>query len=279
MNKITGVDFDKLINEFVDKFRDENTIINRIIRDEVFEILEQHCIVIYYPLDDEDIDGFHIKKSVNGKLEHFVYINTANTTERQIFAAAHELGHIWKVYQKAKKKYDMIDDYISSITDETPEEYITNKFATQLLIPLDLFKSEMESELKKLNYNGSSISKIDLLRLTISLMNTFFVDYSATIKRFLEIGRISTETFNKVMSYTTEADFIETFNILLKERDYKRLSKQTNTRNISNLTEIIRKAEGKDCVMINTIEKLKNDFAINSESLLDQKGELDFKDV
>ena len=144
MNGLDELNFDNLINEIVNDFRLENNVINIIVRDEVFGILERYCTVIYYPLDNEDINGFHIKRNVNGRSKHFVYINTANTTERQIFAAAHELGHIWNVYEKVKSEYENIDEYIASVTDEIPEEYVSNKFATQLLIPLELFKEEMD---------------------------------------------------------------------------------------------------------------------------------------
>lgn len=279
MNGFDELKFNNLISEIVTDFRLKNNVINRIVRDEVFGILERHCTVIYYPLDNEDINGFHIKRNVNGSPKHFVYINTANTTERQIFAAAHELGHIWNVYEKAKKEYIDIDEYITSVTSETPEEYISNKFATQLLIPLDLFKKEMERELESLNYNGKSITKINLLRLTIRLMNTFFVGYKATTKRFLEIGSITQETYNQIKSYEDEEDFNETFDSLLKEGDYKRLNNRTKTKNISNLTEIIYDAEKKDCVMIKTIENLKNEFEINTDSFSKQTGEVNFKDV
>ncbi len=44
--------------------------------------LEMNCRVIYYPIADDEICGF-------------VYINSYLPLEKQVFAAAHELYHIW----------------------------------------------------------------------------------------------------------------------------------------------------------------------------------------
>jgi len=57
-----------------------------------FSILEKTAIVVFYPLDDEN-DGFHIQRTLKGKSADFVYINTSKAIEKQIFTAAHELGH------------------------------------------------------------------------------------------------------------------------------------------------------------------------------------------
>ena len=40
----------QIIEEVVDECRHENGIVNLIIRDDVFKILERNCIVVYYPL-------------------------------------------------------------------------------------------------------------------------------------------------------------------------------------------------------------------------------------
>lgn len=260
----------------IEKFCLENKIVNKVIRDEVFEILEKYCSAIYYPLEDEDINGFHITRTSNGNIYHFVYINSANTIERQIFTAAHELGHICDVYSKVQALYPEIDNYVQRISSETPEEYVSNKFAAELLMPEEIFKSELKKELEALDYNGSSISKINLLRLVVSLMNTFFVDFKSTTKRFLEIGRISEETYNIIKSFEDEDDFEEKFKDLLKEGDFRRLNTRPNTKNMTNLTEYICEAEQKGCNIKNTIENLKNAFEIRTDNFSEPNAEVDF---
>ena len=44
------------IQKFIKIKRDEENILNIIVRDDVFAILEKECCVLYYSLDD-DIDG------------------------------------------------------------------------------------------------------------------------------------------------------------------------------------------------------------------------------
>ena len=45
--------------------RRDYVIDNKIIRDDVFGILEKYCTVLYYPMPNERNRGFHIKKIVN----------------------------------------------------------------------------------------------------------------------------------------------------------------------------------------------------------------------
>ena len=69
------------------------------LRDDVFEVLNRYCTVIYYPSEDSSNRGFHVKEYLihNGKEQNFVFINTSQTLEKQVFTAAHELGHIWQI--------------------------------------------------------------------------------------------------------------------------------------------------------------------------------------
>ena len=271
-----NIDFNKVIKKIIKEFCFENNIVNKVIRDEVFEILEKYCFAIYFPLENEDINGFHITRTLNGNIYHFVYINSANTIERQIFTAAHELGHLCGDYKKVKDECPEIDNYVQQRSSETPEEYVSNKFAAELLMPEEIFKSELEKELDNLDYNGSSISRVNLLRLVVSLMNTFFVDFKSTTKRFLEIGRISEETYNIIKSFEDESDFEKIFKALLKEGDFRRLDNRPNTKNMTNLTEYIREAEQKGCNIKNTIENLKNAFEIRTDNFSEPNAEVDF---
>lgn len=79
----------ELISVVIESVRKDYVIDNAIVRDDIFTILEKHCTVLYYPIEDERNCGFHIKKIVNDTLEEFIYINTAKPLEEQIFAAAH----------------------------------------------------------------------------------------------------------------------------------------------------------------------------------------------
>ena len=41
-----------LIHEFIAYKKEKNGIINEVIRDDVFDILKEECVVLYYALDD-----------------------------------------------------------------------------------------------------------------------------------------------------------------------------------------------------------------------------------
>ena len=273
-NPITAKEFEELLQNVINNLRKENNIVNELIRDDVFKILENHCYVVYYPLENEDINGFHIVRTIKGEPKHFVYINTANTTERQIFTAAHELGHIWQVYQKLQENCPSVDEYINSLWDDSNEEFVANKFAAQLLMPSELFKEEVNRELSdpKYNYNGKSISTVNLLRVIVHLMDTFFVGFKATAKKLLEIERYTEDVYNIIKTYEDS----DIFKNILREEEYTRLDKRPRNKSISNLTETIRKAELEGCELESTIEILKKDFEINPLDFSEPNNEFDF---
>lgn len=266
------------VEKVVKEYRVNNGIFNPVIREDVFKVLDNSCYTVYYPLEDENINGFHIKRTVCGKEEHFVYINTSNTTERQIFTAAHELGHILNVYEQVKVLLPEIDECIPEFYPGTPEEFVVNKFAAELLMPAHIFIEETNKKLKDLNYDdkNKTINKFDFLRLTISLMNTFFVGYKATTKRFYELARISEETYKIVQTYEDEESFGDIFNKIIEEENYKRLNKRDYSKRITNLTEKIRKAESCGSSLNNTIAKLKETFDIDSTDLPIQDNKVNF---
>lgn len=269
--------FDQAIIDVVENCKDQNGIVNLVIRDDVFNILERHCHVVYYPLENEDINGFHVTRTMLDQSVHFVFINTWNTIERQVFTAAHELGHIWNAYLKVKEKFPEIDEYASKVSDEPPEEFVSNKFAAQLLMPSNLFTVAVNDALSGLDYNGKMISRKNMLRLIASLMDTFLVDYKAVTKRLVEIGRLRQDVYDIVKKYEYEKDFNENFDSILKEGNHKRLNKRPEpNKNIPNLTEIIRTAENSGCELIATIETLKREFEISTTELPEQDGEVAF---
>ena len=99
----------------IEKVRRDYVLNNMVIRDDIFGILEKHCTVVYYPIENEINCGFHTKRFVKDRLGDFVYINTAKPVAEQVFAAVHELGHVWgpqvipyNEFQKdAEKHYDI----------------------------------------------------------------------------------------------------------------------------------------------------------------------------
>lgn len=114
----------KAIKKIILDIKEKCIIKNTAIRDSIFDILENECTVIYYPLENEKNRGFHIKKIVKNELKDFVYINTAKPIAEQIFAAAHEFGHIWEVAGKVWK----ILGYEGKLTEKEEEDITDFRF-------------------------------------------------------------------------------------------------------------------------------------------------------
>src|SRR5665811_278928 len=86
------------IREDIARLRKDKNIVNWDIQDDVFTLLENECKVFYYPISDLQLWAFYHKdEQEDGSLRKFVFINTSLPYEKQIFAAAHELAHIWGV--------------------------------------------------------------------------------------------------------------------------------------------------------------------------------------
>lgn len=228
------------IQKFVDQKRNEEHIVNQVIRDDVFALLEKHCIVLYYPLDDSKIEGCHIIKPLGEKEEQFVFINTTKAVQEQTWTAAHELGHVWKVDRYVKTKLNRTD---------LDSEDVVNRFAAELLLPESIFRDEVRQRLLEYDYQGPNMSTEIMVRLITYLMNYFCTPYKAVIRRFIELDYIEE---------SSEETFLQGFQ--KQETLYQRLRSENQYTRL----ETVNKA----CSM-ETIEqdiKLLEDAAIYSDS-------------
>ena len=135
----------KAIKKFIEKKKTEDNLMdqfpNTVLRDDVLEILGLYCTVVFYPLENEKNNGFHITGIPNRKgiEQHFVFINTAQSAEKQVFTAAHELGHVWAVDRQIEMEAN-----VSFNSQE--RECVINRFAAELLMPEEHFIKIADSE-------------------------------------------------------------------------------------------------------------------------------------
>ena len=167
----------------LDELEKTGFLVNNLIREDIFPMLDRFCTVVYYPIDDGINNGFHKTYLINGKKAHFVYINTNQDREKQIFTAAHELGHVWN-----------LDKYIADKLN-TPIEYefgerVMNRFAAELLMPYDLFMKFVDEELDKILRGSESASFQNIIQLITTIMNEFFVPYKSVVYRMYELKYI-----------------------------------------------------------------------------------------
>jgi len=242
------------IIKIVNRERDDLGITNDIVRDDVFYLLDYHCIILYYPLASEDINGYHISKYINGEKKEFVFINTENTTEKQVFAAAHELGHILKV-----------DETICNMFNLSYKEYaedIVNRFAAELLMPKGIFTKKLNWFLKNYNNGSDSLSTVRILELTVYLMNEFLVEYEAIIRRFFEINELKENEADILLKLKEANELEKILKTIAKTANYPRLFIRSRNKSMSELVESIGKAKVNNSITEEKINRLINRFEI-----------------
>ena len=247
----------KNIQQFIDKYSFLNT--NKPIRDSIFKILDDKCIILYYPQANEENDGSLIQKYINGKLTNFVHINTYKVIEKQVFTAAHELAHILKLHEYL---LETCDDYRNNISKEN-EEAAMNYFAALVLMPTKIFKHEAIKCFKKYRKN---IQLNDFIKITLNLMDIFFVPFKAVVVRLFEINIISKETAEHLIKNN---DFLNIINDYITIYNFTRLGIPSKKKGIKGYPELISKVENAEIFSSRKINNTRNKLYIPVNNLIE----------
>jgi len=190
-NKLTDSDVKRIVTDANVKL-DEHFKRNDIIGRQVFKLLELNSRVLYYPLADDDVWGFI--EYIDDKL--FVCINTSIPYEKQIFAAAHELYHIWFDGENAQEV--ILSSNLESADIESIElnEQKANRFAAEFLAETDLLKQEMSRY--KISEKNISVKEI------LQLCDVFTLPYKTIVKRMHEINAIDVDRLNILLATPPE---------------------------------------------------------------------------
>ena len=166
---------------------------NDVIGLQIFSILQQFARVIYYPLGADGPWGFTRmagEQNTETGSSVFVVINSSIAMDCQVFAAAHELYHIW---------YENTPDLIPSdlLNDQTTEinEKKANRFAAEFLVDEQLLKQEIDLQ----NIQDFSIKNV------LRLANLFTVPYRTMAKRLFEIGKINNAQMKRLLAEDNDA--------------------------------------------------------------------------
>lgn len=169
-----------------------------IVRDSIFDVIKNYVKsknheikLLKFPIDDSELWAFTCLK--NGII--FVTINTALPFNNQIFAAAHELYHIYKYLEDSKDEYIEKGSILTrkdfdeeDISDEDRE---ANAFAALILAP----REQIEKQVK---ITGREFTDSDLQDL-IHFMNYFAMPYKAMVLKLFECGRYNKEQADLLM--------------------------------------------------------------------------------
>lgn len=228
---------------------------NDIIGIQIFSILGLYARVIYYPLGKNAPWGFtRISGSQNDSAlkKPFVAINTSIPTDCQVFAAAHELYHIWY-----EKNPDILPSNLLEEEDKELNEKKANRFAAEFLIDEIMLRQEI---------GIYKIKKITIKSI-LQLANLFTVPYRAMAKRLNGVGMIGK---NELQKYLSESDD----SILCYKKRYAFLSSESDGRiAMDNLVELAVSAFEADLVTYEKFEYLlglcglkPDDLGIKKES-------------
>ena len=246
------------IEKIFEKDRLRDFFPNALLREDVLELLDKYCTVIYYPLKGESNNGFRIKEIpfADGSQQDFVFINTAQAMEKQVFTAAHELGHIWNVD-------DYIVEKLGLPQTQEQREMVVNRFAAILLMPKDIFTVSARGALDELaDSESKSIRVIDLLKVIAILMNQFFVPMKSVVLRLVELGFIKNQAADMLLGYRDipiqeVEDLVE---VIITELGFVKLLKPSNKKWIEGLSEKLDIAERHSLVSQNKINLLRKKF-------------------
>ena len=218
--------------------------------------------MLYYPLKDEHNKAFHVSRQIKDKTFHFVYINTAHEKEKQAFAAAHELGNIWKIDDAVIGKAD--------INIKPAREEIINRFAAEFMMPSESFRKIATSKaISRVKNNKISID--NMIEVAVYLMYYYFQPYSAIIKRFVELGLISRENGNMLEKHIEDNPGIIK-NLIITEQ-YSGIGKADYSKSIKDIREILKEAERENCASESQIEFMKDKFDLEDEDKSSGKNE------
>lgn len=189
-NKLDSQTIDEIKTKARQKLN-EYSKLNNVIGGQIFNILELDNKVLYYPIEDEEVWGFSDKI----KDKSFVWINTAISYDKQVFAAAHELYHLWFDNRGEVIFKTNIEETESSVKI-SENELKANRFAAEFLINEELLLQEMRTY-------GLDKNKIDIKDI-LFLSNLFIVPYKAMVKRLYEIKIFNYKRCSELMELSNQ---------------------------------------------------------------------------
>ncbi len=173
------------------------------IRDNIFSIMKNYAKkegyeleILRFPIKDLELCAFSAVKS--GML--FCMINTFIPLGKQIFAAAHELYHIYCYINEKNEQFISNGSILMAkqMDDNYGEEAVANAFAATILAPATAIVSQMELyDIKK-----STLTYKDI----VQLMECFAIPYKAMVLRLYECEIIDEKKANALLKDLDKID-------------------------------------------------------------------------
>lgn len=247
----------KVITECVTRF---NSLYNKnnIIRDDIFNILENYVTrhdmplsLLRYPIEDKELCACtFIRKGCM-----FVMVNSDLPLSKQIFAAAHELYHIYCYLEENDPVLLQTGSILeSNVLDDAAkevEDMEANAFAALLLAPKE--RLEEQTDVYNLSYKDASVQTI------LRIMEIFAIPYKAAVLRLFEEDKIDIKTARRLLQ-VDESEINKQIDLTGKAARWQAVTK--NLIRFGNLSEQMYDAERMESVRQ---ERLESDAARLSE--------------
>lgn len=152
---------------------------------DIFEILENECILIRKPLKTFDISGFstYLDERI------VVFLNSSFTLGHERFTAAHELGHL------ALHREQLVKENL--LTYEENFEREATIFAVEFLMPDDGVKEIFH---RIINVESCAVEP----RHVILMHHYFKVSYKTMLKRLVFLGLCNLDIYEKLAEVCTK---------------------------------------------------------------------------
>ena len=245
-------------DERVSKLKSEIVCFNEVIREDMLPLLDTQCTILYYPTADADNNGFHKTYRYRGENIHFVYINTNQDIEKQIFTAAHELGHILRVD-------DYLKDHIGIELDFDLSERIMNRFAAELLMPEALFCKFLNIVYKEKEREAGGITVAAIIQIITKVMNEFYVPFKSVVYRMYELDYLDEDSAAILWSGTNTLPkriIVDYSKKYAKEQGFLRLYNPDKKTHIAGLKERLDLAREKSIAPEQWLNEFYNRFGL-----------------
>ena len=142
-----------------------------------------------------------------------------------------------------------------------------NKFAALLLMPEAIFAKELQNNLKNYSTEDEKITLEGLIKLSLYLMDFFFVPFKSVIIRMFELGYLSQDIAEEILN---NKEALEKINDYIKTLGYKRLGIRSEKKSIKDFAELLDRAEKSEAFSSSKINSIRTKMdlpEIKSESL------------
>ena len=241
----------------------------------VFRLIAKECDLLYYPIIDLDeknngclIPHLPLK---SGEERNVIFINTYQTAEKQVFAAAHEFGHHLGVDRFVQQKHHNAD-----------AERIVNRFAAEWIMPESQFKKHVKRELNK-QKTGKSIKLIDMIQIIVECMDAFTVPYNAAVIRMVEVGFLDINSGRLLVDGDDKLVPLALLEIIrekmIAEKENSVLQTRSLRKEYVGLSELLDKETVIEKLPLNKVQRVRDWFDIlKSEQSAELKRPISLKD-